>query len=172
MDTPMKLKKAKRWDPSYGMLATKSTGDPLLDRISVLMAEHNHAVDTRRTLERMQQLLTGPGTEVQITLALDITSGHMTPLELEKHLVDDNPDLKDLLDGPDAEAYRDHIQNSVQEMISSGQDRAQTHLQVSFPMPAHQVNQLVRTIYPEAPLPNPGAAAQALRDLADKVESG
>jgi hypothetical protein len=136
------------------------------------MAEHNHAVDSRQTLEKMRQVLAGPGTEVQMTLALDITSGHMTPLELEKHLVDDNPDLKDLLDGPDAEDYKEHIRRSVQAMIEDGQDRAQTHLQVNFKVSPKLARDITLLAGEEVPQPNPGAAAQALRDLADKVEAG
>lgn len=172
MDKELRLASSKRWDPSYGMLATKSTGDPMLDKVSVLMAEHNHAVQSRQTLEKMRQVLARPGTEVQMTLSLDITSGKLTPLELERNMIDENPDLKDLLDGPDGQQYRQHIQDHIQELIESGNNRHQTTLQVTFPVSPKLARDITLLAGEEAPQPNPGAAAQALRDLADKVEAG
>lgn len=149
----------------------KSTGDPLLDRVSIVMAEHKHQVRVRETLLKMSQLLAGPGVQVRLHLGLQIDIGEMGPREMEAYLLEDRPDLAEDLNGPDGAAMKALFHAQIAEAIKAGHNRRQEHLQVDFEVPATLARSLVKVADQAAPTPDPSKASAALRALADRVES-
>ena len=81
---PMGKKVAGNMGMMMGESMEKSSGDPLLDKVSVTMAEHRHAVGIQEKLEKLRQLLAGPGVSVRLHLGVQITGAEMTPLEMRE----------------------------------------------------------------------------------------
>lgn len=163
----------KGWEPDMFEMGEpsieKSTGDPLLDRVSLVMAEHKHHVRVQETLLKMSQFLTGPGVLVRLHLGLQIEGPEMSPREMEAYLLEGQPALLKALHGPDGEEVRASLQAHIASNTEAGHNRRLEHLQVDFEVPSTFAQSLVDVAGQAAPKPDSSKAADALRALADSI---
>jgi hypothetical protein len=159
---------AKKYDPHMmGELVEKSSGDPVMDKISLIFRELNRVKSIGESLEQMRRMLAQPGVEVQLELAIRTRGPKMTPEEARQHLIKQHPDLQELQEQDDPE-MKEAVEQHINELVEEG-FRPEDQSHVSMEVPPLLARDMVGALTKMAPTPDPSAAAGALHDLANTI---
>jgi hypothetical protein len=145
-----------------------TTGSPLLDHVVDVVEEYQHSKRLRDTLAAMYGSA-NKATEIELHFGLAITGPKRTAEDIEAEMRR-RPEVRDLLDGPNGAAAEKQLKQYIDH--KAGVAIADTeHLSFSLPISKSTTKQMLDIIAANCPEVDSSKVAQALRKMADDVES-